>query len=66
MIMLNPIGQPRDFAVPQLVRTIKWRKAIDTAAEPPADIFPGGDGPEPPVVGTIRLAERSLLCYVAS
>jgi len=66
MIMLNPIGQPRDFVVPQLVRTIKWRKAIDTAAETPADIFPAGDGPEPPVVGPIRLAERSLVCYVAS
>ena len=46
MLMLNPVGQPRDFVVPPLVRMVKWRRAIDTAAEPPADIFPGGDGPE--------------------
>ena len=66
MLMLNPIGQPRDFAVPDLVRTVKWRRLIDTAAESPADIYPDFNGPEPPLVGPVKLAERSLVCYVAS
>ena len=64
MLMLNPIGQPREFVVPDLVRTVRWRKFIDTSAEPPADIFPNLDGPEPPPRDPILLAERSLLCYV--
>ena len=65
MLMLNPIGQPREFFLPELVRTIHWRKFIDTAAAPPADIFPSLNGPSPPLQGPILLAERSLVCYVA-
>jgi len=66
MLMLNPIGQPREFVVPDLVRTIRWRTFIDTAAEPPTDIFPNLDGPEPPLSGgPVFLVERSLVCYVA-
>ncbi|HEY2828356.1 MAG TPA: glycogen debranching enzyme, partial [Pirellulales bacterium] len=66
MLMLNPIGQAREFVVPDLVRTVRWRRFIDTAAEPPADIFPNLDGPEPPLSGgPILLPERSLICYVA-
>jgi glycogen operon protein len=66
MLMLNPVGQPRQFVIPELVRTIHWRQFIDSAAESPRDIFPTLDGPEPPLTGPIKLAERSLLCYVAS
>jgi glycogen operon protein len=66
MLMLNPIGQPREFVVPDLVRTVRWQTFIDTAADAPADIFPNLDGPEPPLSGgPILLAERSLVCYVA-
>jgi glycogen operon protein len=65
MLMFNPIGQPREFVVPDLVRAIKWRRFIDTAAESPADVYPDGDGPAPPLNGPIKLAERSLVCYVA-
>jgi hypothetical protein len=65
MLMLNPIGQPRAFVVPELVRTIRWRQFIDTAAESPRDIFPALDGPEPPLTGPVKLAERSLVCYIA-
>jgi isoamylase len=64
MLMLNPIGQPREFTVPDLVRTVRWRQFINTAAEPPADIFPNLNGPEPPLRGPILLAERSLVCYL--
>ncbi len=65
MLMLNPIGQPREFMVPDLVRTVRWRKFIDTAAEPPADIFPNLNGPAPPLRGEILLPERTLVCYVS-
>ena len=65
MLMLNPIGQPREFMVPDLVRTVRWRRFIDTAAESPADVFPNLDGPPPPLSGPIKLAERSLVCYVS-
>jgi isoamylase len=65
MLLLNPVAQQREFAVPELVRAIHWRQFINTAAEPPHDIWPQLDGPAPPVSGPILLAERSLQCYVA-
>ena len=66
MLMLNPIGQPRDYWLPEFVRAIRWRQFINTAAEPPDDIYPDLNGPPPPLQGPIKLAERSLVCYVAS
>jgi isoamylase len=66
MIMMNPVGQPREFVIPELVRTIRWRKFIDTGVESPLDIYPALDGPEPPAVGPIKLAERSLVCFIAA
>ncbi len=65
MLLLNPNAEPRDFVVPELVRAIKWRRFIDTAAKSPEDIFPAFDGPPPPVRGPILVAERSLVCFVA-
>ena len=65
MLLLNPCGQAREFAIPELVRTLRWRKFIDTAAAPPADIYPALDGPEPPLRGPILVPERTLICYVA-
>ncbi len=65
MLMLNPNAQPRDFVVPELVRAIKWRRFINTAAASPEDIFTDFDGPPPPVRGPILLAERSLVCFLA-
>jgi glycogen operon protein len=66
MLLMNPVAQQREFVVPELVRAIHWRQFIATAAEPPHDIWPELDGPEPPVRGPILMAERSLQCYVAS
>ncbi len=65
MLMLNPIGQAREYVIPDLVRTLKWRRFIDTSAEPQTDIFPNLDGPQPPLTGPVKVAERSLICYVA-
>jgi isoamylase len=65
MLMLNPGTEPRDFYVPELVRAIHWRRFLYTAALSPDDIHPDLDGPEPPIRGPLRLAERSMACYVA-
>lgn len=66
MLMLNPGLQPREFAVPELVRAVHWRQFINTAAESPSDAWPDLDGPEPPANGPVLLADRSLMCFVAS
>jgi glycogen operon protein len=43
-VMMNMYWEPLEFEVPQIAgRT--WRKAIDTAAAPPADIFEAGQEP---------------------
>lgn len=66
LLMLNPSTKPIEFVVPELVRAIRWRRFIDTAATAPGDIFPRLDGPAPPVQGPMLLPERSLVCFVAS
>jgi isoamylase len=66
MILANPNTEPRDFVVPELVRAIKWRRFLNTAAASPEDVFPDFDGPPPPHRGPILVPDRSLLCYVAA
>jgi glycogen operon protein len=48
-----------------LARGLPWRQFINTAARPPADIYPDLEGPEPPADGSLTLEARSLVCYVA-
>ncbi|MBN2021825.1 MAG: glycogen debranching protein GlgX [Pirellulales bacterium] len=57
--------EPRRFALPPLARRIAWRTFIDTAADPPHDVFPDLDGPKPPDNGELLLGPRSLACFVA-
>jgi len=59
-------AEPREFHLPAVVREIPWRLFINTAAEPPGDVYPKLDGPPPPPDGTVPLESRSLVCYVAS
>ena len=54
------------FQLPEVAREIAWRQFINTAAEPPEDIYPDLDGPEPPAEGVVSLEPRSLVCYVAA
>jgi glycogen operon protein len=64
MFMLHAADQPREFKMPQAAAGQKWRLFIDTAAEPPGDIYPEADGPmldEHPDV----LDGHTLRCYVA-
>jgi len=64
MIMMHAGGQPQSFVVPHAVASIPWRLFIDTAAEPPHDVFPGADGP-PPGRDSVILDSHTLRCYVA-
>ncbi len=39
-LMFNASSQPRDFQLPPV--TLRWYVAVDTAREPPEDLFPAG------------------------
>ena len=57
--------EPREFHLPAITRQINWALFINTAADPPGDIYPDLDGPALPDSGLVRLQPRSLVCYVA-
>jgi len=66
LLLLNPSADSVVFHVPRVAKGASWRLFVDTAADSPYDIFPGLDGPKPPVAGKLTLSERSLRCYVAT
>jgi isoamylase len=66
MIMLHSGGAPQRFTAPAVAKGLGWRLLVDTAAEPPGDIFPAADGPEFPASGTVLLDHHTLRCYVAA
>jgi glycogen operon protein len=65
LIMVNNSHEPHPFIVPPVAKSTPWRLVVDTAAPPPRDVFPNGDGPPLPKSGSFRMAQRSLRCYVA-
>ena len=65
MLLCHGGTLPRDFTIPDIARSIVWRKFIDTAAPTPEDIYPGADGPILLPSQPVRLQDRSLVCYVA-
>ena len=65
LLLLNASPEPQPFLLPPLARGLPWRQFINTAARPPADIYPDLEGPEPPADGSLTLEARSLVCYVA-
>ena len=64
MIMLHAGGHPRAFTMPAVATDQKWRLFIDTAAEPPGDIYPDADGPMLEEHAEV-LDGHTLRCYVA-
>ena len=62
MVMLHAGREPHRFHVPPAVAGLDWRLFVDTAAEPPGDVYPNADGP-PPGNGTApaRTAHAALL-----
>lgn len=65
LMLLHPGGASRRFVIPPELRRFQWRTFIDTAADPPADVFPNADGPVLPAKGEVLLLQHSLRCYVA-
>lgn len=64
LLMINPTASTRDFRIPSAASSDDWRLFLDTAAEPPADVFPCLNGRSPNAVKE-RLQPRSLICFVA-
>ncbi len=64
MIFLHASGQEHRFVAPSLCHGVAWRQFINTAADPPDDIFPHVDGPALEDTGVI-VQPHSLMCYVA-
>jgi len=65
LLALHSGIEPREFRLPDVARNIPWRLFVNTAAESPADIYPGLDGPRLRLDGRVTLESRSLVCYVA-
>jgi glycogen operon protein len=65
MLLVNANAQSREFVLPAIAKGVSWRLFVDTAAQPPYDIFPDLDGPRPPKSFKLMLASRALCCYVA-
>ena len=64
LFMLHAGNEPQSFAMPAAGTNQTWRLFIDTAAEPPGDIYPDANGPileQNPEV----LDGHTLRCYVA-
>jgi isoamylase len=63
VMMFNSTGQIRDFQMPAIGRGMRWSLFLDTAAEPPADIYPDLDGP---IANTsaIQMPHHSLKVFI--
>ncbi len=64
MIMIHAGGNPQEFMTPITVRDLRWRLFIDTAAEPPKEIYPDGNGPLLATGERVQLNHHTLRCYV--
>ncbi|MCO6455073.1 MAG: glycogen debranching protein GlgX [Pirellulaceae bacterium] len=65
LLLINSTPDPREFVLPPIAKGRAWRLFVDTAAEPPGDIYPNLDGPAPPASLRMPLSFRSLKCLVA-
>ena len=64
LMLFNPTTERQTFIIPTVAKSMTWRLFVDTAAVPPEDIYPRGDGPSIPFNGKIILPERSMRCFV--
>jgi isoamylase len=65
MLMIHAGSLPRKFTVPKEMKSLNWRKFVDTSAASPKDIYPKADGPQLPRSGRLQLPARGVLVYVA-
>ena len=65
LLLFNSTPDPCEFHFPAVTRNITWRLFIDTANQPPHDIYPDLDGPLAPRSHRVTLTYRSFAAYVA-
>lgn len=65
LMMFNSTGEAREFTMPAVARGMNWTKFVDTAAEPPLDIFPQLNGPKPLANRHVRLLPHALKVFVS-
>jgi len=66
LLLIHATMESREFIVPEHLRGLGWRQLIDTAAEPPHDIYPRGDGPPLSSAGRYTATGRSIVCFMAN
>ncbi|MCC9609202.1 glycogen debranching protein GlgX [Blastopirellula sp. JC732] len=66
LLVMNATASPAQFILPPVAKATSWRMFVDTAAEPPADVYPDLNGPRPPASGKFIMPERSMRVYVAA
>ena len=64
LMIMNSTGGSRDFVLPAAAKGLPWRMLLDTSAESPKDMFPGGDGPEFPASGKRPVINHTMCVYV--
>jgi glycogen operon protein len=64
MLMLHAGSGPQPFVIPKAAAKFSWGLLVDTAAEPPGDVYVKANGP-PPAGKQLVLEHHSLRCYVA-
>ena len=65
LIFLHAGSENQQFFVPDPARRFSWRLFIDTAAEPPGDIYRHAVGPRIDASKPMLLPHHSLRCFVA-
>jgi glycogen operon protein len=65
-ILLHGGNLAREVELPVPLQDRQWRLFVDTAADPPQDIYPDLNGPAPPRGGQITMEAHSLVCYVSA
>jgi isoamylase len=65
LMLINSTGDPIDFVLPEQGKGMQWNLFVDTAAEPPHDIFPEMDGPAPPSNRRVPVSYRSMQVFVS-
>jgi glycogen operon protein len=66
LMLINATGNPRDFVLPAVAKSTRWRLAVDTSADSPLDAYAEGNGPALPISGRVTLLNHSFRCYVAA
>ena len=65
LMMLHGGWESRDFFFPAVCQNYSWRLFIDTAANPPNDIYQDYDGPKPNLKASVTFLPHSTRVYLA-